>query len=650
MRGARVAAEEAAEARTEAKLHRAQARARVAEKKEAATGRKLSRHTATVEANEELRALVNEREDEAQRERERADEIEVHAAHALKMCEGMPDLAPIQRKAPALIRKMIMHQLARRTPPAAVVPNIVAVLKYAAPSLLQGAHLPNVDFVRKVRREMGRIARTLAASRLARSKRVSTGHVDGSSLGQHETVAVGVIADDEHITLDASRTAVGKTAELEAKAFEDTFTDLAAMLEEWDEASEAAGVDAETRAAEIGDAGNVGLHRCRKVMTDNCAQALKMARLLCEKITAAVEAHHRENGTWDALSPDEVKSALATFSLTCHNHLRNILVKRGAKASTLRLKDLLEAELVRIPKDKRVVADADALVRSIWKEFCGTFKNYAKGQGYKNFMPWLRLERVGALFLAPPRGDCGSRHDFSTSAAMYLYHDRSFFQAFLQSRLYGDDNILEDAIFVMLGCVEIVAEVRARAIIQDKLVEPLVFFCCSKALAWGPLNMSAVYNTLEKTLALVTENPPMLIDYDLDIFAAFVDQPAYAEWKTAKENETARLVRPLTSGAAPADGDDGPTLEPADDSDGEESDDESDEPMGAGGASATGGDLAGADGAGDESDEPAGADAAGAAGAPAGTAAHATRKGNHRIAPSLAGRARTARVRGGGWW
>ena len=202
----------------------------------------------------------------------------------------------------------------------------------------------------------------------------------------------------------------------------------------------------------------------------------------------------------------------------------------------------------------------------------------------------------------------------------------------------------------MLGCVEIVAEVCARAIIQDKPAEPHVFFCCSKALAWGALNMPAVYSTLEKALALVIENPSMLIDYDLDVFAAFVDQPAYAEWKTAKENETARLVRPLTSGAAPADSDDGPTLELADDSDGEESDDESDEPVGAGGASATGGELAGADGAGDESDEPAGADAAGAASAPAGTAAHATRKGNHRIAPSLAGRACRARVWGGGWW
>ena len=571
VRDARVAANDAADARFSSKLNRAQARARDAEQTAAAAGCKLKRHKATVKENEKFRVLLNEREDEAQRERERADELEEHAGAALKMMDGMPDLAPVGRKAPAVIRKMICHMIARRTPPSAVVPNIVAVLKYVAPSLLDGAHLPNVDFVRKVRREMGRTAKTLAASRLARATSVETAHVDGSSLDQHETVAVSVIADGKHLTLDASRTAIGKTSELEAQSFEDTFIDLAQMLDDWHDESEATGVDAATRAA-IGASSEVGLHRVRKPVTDNCAQALKMASIICDKIAAAVEKHHRDNGTWDGLSADEKKKELATFAITCHNHLRNILVKRGAKASTARLKDLLDDELGRIPKDERIVADADALVRSIWKEFCSTHKNYAKGQGYKVFTPWLRRERVGSLFLAPPRGDCGSRHDFSTSAAMLLYHDRPFFVDFLQTRMWGDKNILEDAVYVMLNCVEIVAEIRARAIIHDKLVEPLVFFCCSKALAWGPLNMSAVYNTLEKTLELVIENPSMLIDYELDVFAAFIDQPAYVEWKKAKENETARLVRPLeTAGETPADT---PALEPIGDEDDEEEDDD----------------------------------------------------------------------------
>ena len=62
----------------------ARARARIAESKAAATGRKLSRHEATVEENRKFRVLLNEREDEAQRERERANELEEHAGGGAK--------------------------------------------------------------------------------------------------------------------------------------------------------------------------------------------------------------------------------------------------------------------------------------------------------------------------------------------------------------------------------------------------------------------------------------------------------------------------------------------------------------------------------------------------------------------------------------
>ena len=64
----------------------------------------------------------------------------------------MPDLAPVGKKAPIVIRKICMHMLAKKTPPSAVIPNVVAVLKYVAPSLLADAHLPEVNFVRTVRK------------------------------------------------------------------------------------------------------------------------------------------------------------------------------------------------------------------------------------------------------------------------------------------------------------------------------------------------------------------------------------------------------------------------------------------------------------------------------------------------------------------
>ena len=439
------------------------------------------------------------------------------------------------------------------------------LLEYVAPSLLAEAHLPEANFIRTVRREMGRVAKTLAAKRAAGHERLDSLHVDGSELDQHSTVTAGVTAGGERIVLDASRTTIGKTADLECKAIEGTFADLAEMLDDWDKEAEAAGVAGAERSAAIGDSSRFGLHQLGgggAVHGDNCAQALLLAAKIKEKITAAVDAQIAEAGV--ELDDDELEKTRAVYLVTCHHHLRNILVARGARASVVRLKELLEDELARVPKEKRVVVDVDALVRGVWKEFGTAHKNYAKGQGYKNFMPWLVENHVGKMYLAPPRGDCGSRHDFSTEAAMYLYHDRNLHLEFLQSRMYGDDNILEDAVFIMLSCVEVVGEIRARAIVHDKIVAPLRFFAGCKGLAWGPLDMSAVYNVLEKFLTLLAEDGSMLIDADLDVFEAFDDQPAYTEWKAAIDKETVALVRRAAADGAAADSDD----DASDDADG----------------------------------------------------------------------------------
>ena len=67
---------------------------------------------------------------------------------------------------------------------------------------------------------------------------------------------------------------------------------------------------------------------------------------------------------------------------------------------------------------------------------------------------------------------------------MYLYWDRPLFFEFLHSRRFNSVGIiLEDAIFAMLSCVEMVGEVRARAIIQVKIGDALRFFSGSKKLA-----------------------------------------------------------------------------------------------------------------------------------------------------------------------
>ena len=127
-----------------------------------------------------------------------------------------------------------------------------------------------------------------------------------------------------------------------------------------------------------------------------------------------------------------------------------------------------------------------------------------------------------------------------------LYHDRVLFLEFLEERRYGDDNILENAIYTMLSSVEIIGEIRARAMIHDKIIAPLRFFSGCKGLAWGPLDMSPVYNVLEKFLRLLAENGALLMDESLDVFSAFNDQEAYLQWKEALDEEKVTLIRAPT--------------------------------------------------------------------------------------------------------
>ena len=359
----------AADAASEAKVNRARARARASEEESAARGRKLAAAKRALEAQGRLKNDLAAAQNEAEELREQVDELLEQVGRAV--ADGVPDLASVGRRANPVIRKMAMH-------------SIVSVLKYCRPSLLENAHLPEANFIRTVRREMSRIAKTLAASRASCEGTFASAHTDGTALDKQQTVTIGTVTrDGERIVLGAARTTVGQTAELEAGSFAESFADCAGMLDEWDKEAEAAGVSSEARAATIGDSRRVGLHQLGggcAMETDSCNQALKLSGIVQANVKEAVKQRLRDEGKLDAMSAEQVDEACAVYGITCHHHLRNILVARGARVSTARLREHLEAELKSIPPEKRVVADADALVRSIWKEFADSHRTYAKGQ------------------------------------------------------------------------------------------------------------------------------------------------------------------------------------------------------------------------------------------------------------------------------
>ena len=99
----------------------------------------------------------DERIRELEHELELEREAGVEGARALEKVAQIPDLGVSKergRPVPTATRKVCLHMLANLTPPSGVVPNIVALLTYYVPFLLNGIHLPTKQCVRTIRKEM----------------------------------------------------------------------------------------------------------------------------------------------------------------------------------------------------------------------------------------------------------------------------------------------------------------------------------------------------------------------------------------------------------------------------------------------------------------------------------------------------------------
>ena len=109
---------------------------------------------------------------------------------------------------------------------------------------------------------------------------------------------------------------------------------------------------------------------------------------------------------------------------------------------------------------------------------------YAKGEGAKNFRPWLKrqdhLQR--RLYLALDRVDKGVRQDSKTEAASAAYFNRDIIVEFLRSAMYSEQNVLRDNLYVMLTSLEIVGAMRGRAAFHGKMTTRLRFFSASNSL------------------------------------------------------------------------------------------------------------------------------------------------------------------------
>ena len=125
-------------------------------------------------------------------------------------------------------------------------------------------------------------------------------------------------------------------------------------------------------------------------MTDTCAAACKVRRILCSDIPGLHE-------------------------FDCMQHLRNVWIGSMEKALTSELNNILSVSLKEIDPRIRVSSSISAVIRAVDKEFILS-GNYPKGHG-DLFGEWMIQRYPGALLLHVERA-ARSRQDLCTEGCL----------------------------------------------------------------------------------------------------------------------------------------------------------------------------------------------------------------------------------------
>ena len=157
---------------------------------------------------------------------------------------------------------------------------------------------------------------------------------------------------------------------------------------------------------------------------------------------------------------------------------------------------------------------------------------YAKGEGEKLFVPYCETEAAGELIIHIERAEKGSRFDLSTRAAWAIYWNRPRLVHFLKNQPLASEHVLKDYLFAFLGCTEMIACLRARAIIDDKFTEPFMFLAASNELdEWSVLDLAPVVDMFVAAAKTGIADGSTWMDESWDIFDG-VTHDAYIAWKT----------------------------------------------------------------------------------------------------------------------
>lgn len=158
----------------------------------------------------------------------------------------------------------------------------------------------------------------------------------------------------------------------------------------------------------------------------------------------------------------------------------------------------------------------DAVLRAVDKEV-SLPANYPKGHGAE-FRQWLQKNHPGAL-LVPVQRTSGSRQDLCVEGAAAVFWNRRYYVEFLDESLEAHaDNILQQNLWIILTCREMVAQFRVFSILHFTICMPLRWLagnthkCGQQGYDWSIFLMGKAIDALYDAMVQLSNDGSLFLD------------------------------------------------------------------------------------------------------------------------------------------
>jgi len=444
------------------------------------------------------------------------------------------------------LRLLVWHYLTLNIPPASIPETIATTAKCFMPELLDGLCLPDIPFCRKLRTELTALHLMRTGVALDESLRIRWSASDASPLHQHEiAITLGELeAADGNVELwhfAGSYEIADQSGEGEAKAISrqvldrcSAFAELlrTAVAKHHGQAAASCLVPTSAVPSLVKLAGGV-------MSTDNASSALKMTRELAKLVKAAAMEYYGEVA-WEAMSEVQQCAKSKLWGANCMRHLCNTFLDGGVAREKTWLEGVIGADVLNSFKGLRLGSDISKLLHALAKDIGTGSELYGLGEGV-TFNAFALKELQGKLLLSMERVDKGMRQDGVTRAGLRAYWNLQYYVQFLYPYIEsGGANLLQKYLYVMLTSPPVIACLRTRGIIHDKVTTPLLFFSASETLDWDVLSFAPVIQALSDACLVSSER---FLEEAYDPFDQFLRSvPAYVTFRREVEAKTALVV------------------------------------------------------------------------------------------------------------